>query len=153
MDTCLICERIDLIKKGTNPYVVKELETGYVVIGDHQFCRGYTLFLCKIHATELHELEPDFRYTFLREMSTVAEAVWRAFHPVKLNYELLGNSDPHLHWHIFPRHHDDPEPRRPIWLIGADIRKAKESEPNPEELINLKNALLGELDALLLDKK
>jgi len=34
---CLICERIDMIKEGINPYFVAELETGYVVIGDHQF--------------------------------------------------------------------------------------------------------------------
>ncbi len=31
---CLICDRINMIKAGTNPYFVKELETGYVVIGD-----------------------------------------------------------------------------------------------------------------------
>ena len=27
--------RIEMIKKGSNPYFVKELETGYVVIGDN----------------------------------------------------------------------------------------------------------------------
>ncbi len=29
---CLICDRIEMIKRGENPYFVKELETGYVVI-------------------------------------------------------------------------------------------------------------------------
>ena len=33
---CMICERIRAIKNGTNPYFVQELETGYVVLGDHQ---------------------------------------------------------------------------------------------------------------------
>ncbi|MBR1765245.1 MAG: hypothetical protein IJ746_07615 [Ruminococcus sp.] len=33
---CLICDRIKMIQNGTNPYFVKELETGYVVIGDNQ---------------------------------------------------------------------------------------------------------------------
>ncbi len=33
---CLICERIEMIKDGKNPYFVMELETGYVVMGDHQ---------------------------------------------------------------------------------------------------------------------
>ena len=46
---CLICKRIEMIKNGNNPYYVKELETGYVVIGDHQHFKGYTLFLCKEH--------------------------------------------------------------------------------------------------------
>lgn len=32
---CLVCDRIGLIKEGKNPYFVKELETGYVVLGDH----------------------------------------------------------------------------------------------------------------------
>lgn len=33
---CFICDRIEMIKNGSNPYFVKELETGYVVIGDNQ---------------------------------------------------------------------------------------------------------------------
>ena len=36
MEYCMVCERIDWIKNGKNPYFVKELNTGYVVIGDHQ---------------------------------------------------------------------------------------------------------------------
>lgn len=46
---CLICDRICMIKDKTNPYFVKELETGYVVIGDYQHFKGYTLFLFKEH--------------------------------------------------------------------------------------------------------
>lgn len=59
VENCLICNRINKIKEGTNPYFVAELETGYVVIGDHQLFRGYTLFLCKHHETELHFLEEE----------------------------------------------------------------------------------------------
>ena len=44
---CLICDRIQMIKDETNPFFVKELETGYVVFGDTQRIEGYTLFLCK----------------------------------------------------------------------------------------------------------
>ena len=49
--SCLICDRIQMIKEGKNPYFVCELETGYVVLGDYQRFRGYTLFLCKEHVT------------------------------------------------------------------------------------------------------
>ena len=100
---CLICDRIQMIKEGNNPYFVKELETGYVVLGDNQHFKGYTIFLCKQHATELHELDADFKLKFLEEMSLVGEAVSRAFPCEKMNYELLGNGDSHLHWHLFPR--------------------------------------------------
>ena len=79
MCDCMICERIDWIKKNENPYFVRELDTGYVVIGDHQRIKGYSLFLCKQHETELHFLEPAFRDAFLHEMAVVAEAVYNAF--------------------------------------------------------------------------
>ena len=104
---CLICNRISLINDGKNPYFVKELDTGYVVIGDHQYFRGYTIFLCKEHKTELFQLPKLYKMRFLEEMSIVAEAVSKAFKAEKMNYELLGNGDTHLHWHLFPRKKDD----------------------------------------------
>ena len=79
--SCGVCERIALTRQGQNPYFVRELETGYVVIGDHQRFKGYTLFLCKEHATEIHFLEKEFQNRFLQEMSLTAEAVYRAFSP------------------------------------------------------------------------
>lgn len=64
MNECLICERIELIKKGRNKYFVTELETGYVVIGDHQYFEGYTLFLSNVHKHELHELNRGDKENF-----------------------------------------------------------------------------------------
>ena len=61
---CLICDRIDMIKNGTNPYFVKELETGYVVIGDYQHFAGYSLFLFKEHQTELFQLNKETKTKF-----------------------------------------------------------------------------------------
>ena len=67
---CFICDRINEIKNGTNPYFVRELETGYVVLGDNQHFRGYTLFLYKRHdgLTELFDLEPEERAKFMEKM-------------------------------------------------------------------------------------
>ena len=87
---CGICERIQMIQNHTNPYFVMELETGYVVMGDHQRIHGYTLFLCKLHVHELHQLDLSFRSKHLTEMSVVSEAVNRAFHADKMNIESLG---------------------------------------------------------------
>lgn len=138
---CLICDRIQAIESSDNPYFVQELKTGYVVLGDYQFFKGYTLFLSKIHANELHELPTEFRRDFLWEMSIVAEAVFQAFHPKKLNYELLGNTDEHMHWHIFPRHENDPLSNRTVWNIEKEIRNAESAKPSPEKLEELKNKL------------
>lgn len=77
-----------LIKENTNPWFVKELESGYVVIGGHQHFKGYTLFLCKEHKTELFQLNYATKMKYLEEMSVVAEAVAKAFGAEKMNYEL-----------------------------------------------------------------
>ena len=120
MTKCLICERIQLIKENRNHYFVTELATGYVVIGDSQYFNGYTLFLSKEHVLELHKhSQPD---AYLRDMRQVGEAVYKAFNPVKLNYEILGNSDPHLHTHIFPRYKNDLYPNRPVWVVDKKLR-------------------------------
>jgi len=145
---CFVCDRIAKIVKNKNPYFVAELETGYVVLGDYQFYKGYTVFLCKEHKTELHQLDPDFRLKFLKEMSDVAEAVYLAFGPEKLNYELLGNLDSHLHWHIFPRYKDDPNPESPIWFVDKNVRCSEKAKPSESELGNLKNKLTNALKRL-----
>ncbi|MBI2034719.1 MAG: HIT family protein [Candidatus Levybacteria bacterium] len=145
---CLICKRIQLIKKGKNPYFVTELSTGYVVIGDHQYYRGYTLFLCKNHVYELHQLKKEFRMKFLYEMSIVGQALFNAFKPDKLNYELLGNTQPHLHCHIFPRYKTDPNKNHPVWTVNASIRNADSTEPTKSDLEEMERKLLKEIKKL-----
>ncbi len=151
---CLICDRIKSIKEGTNPYFVKELETGYVVIGDYQHFKGYTLFLCKKHKVELFHLEEKEKLCFLEEMSLVSEAVARAFGAEKMNYELLGNGDTHLHWHLFPRFSGDLEDygnqgKGPVWWYPREKMYSDENRPSENELEELKTALLKELERSL----
>lgn len=129
----IIQARIKQIQKGENPFFVAELHTGYVVIGEHQRFLGYTLFLSKTDKTELHQLEEKTKVDFLEEMSLVAECVWEAFKPKKLNYELLGNGDPHLHWHIFPRYEDDGV-KGPVWWLPYDEMKVVLSDKEMSKL-------------------
>lgn len=151
---CMICDRIRMIKSGTNPYFVKELETGYVVIGDNQHFKGYTLFLFKEHVTELFNLADDVRVKFLDEMTVVAEAVSKAFGAEKMNYECLGNGDTHLHWHLFPRVGGDLEGygangKGPVWWYPREKMYADDTVPSPDELEAMKQALRNELDKLI----
>ncbi|MBH0165502.1 HIT family protein [Fictibacillus sp. 7GRE50] len=138
-----------MINNRTNPYFVAELETGFVVIGDHQYFKGYTLFLSKQHKTELHFLETDMKKTFLNEMSLVAEAVYNAFNAEKLNYELLGNGDSHLHWHLFPRRENDSPVKGPVWWVDREEMFADEIRPSQDELEDMKNRLNAELSKLI----
>ena len=143
---CLICERIELIKQGKNPHFVKELETGYVVIGDGQYFKGYTLFLAKEHVTELHQMEYATKIKFLEEMSIVQEAVAKAFQAEKMNIELLGNGDAHVHWHLFPRKAGDMQGyghngRGPVWWVPWEEMSSEEYQPKESDLLQLVNHL------------
>jgi len=149
MNDCLICERIVLIKENKNPYFVRELNTGYVVIGDQQRIKGYTLFLCKQHAYELHQLESHYRDEFLHEVAVVSEAVYNAVQPDKLNHALLGvGRGLHMHWHIYPRRDGDTPVPGPVWQLGKELVDEKYNPAN-EELEVLKMKLNEELDKLL----
>ena len=146
-EACEICEQVPRMN-DTNPYFVAEMQSGYVVLGWNQIYPGYTLFLSKRHAPELHDLEPDVRVKFLTEMAVVAEAVFRAFSPRKLNYEMLGNSVAHMHWHLFPRYADDPNPQWPVWSNEAYTQAPRRTPIEPERLADMRARLQSELSKL-----
>jgi diadenosine tetraphosphate (Ap4A) HIT family hydrolase len=104
---------------------VTELEHSFVLLNRDQFFPGYTLLFTKLHVTELFHLDRAARSGLMEEVSRVAEALFTLFQPDKINYELLGNMVPHIHWHLVPRRSDEPLWPRPIW-----------SEPHNELLLS-----------------
>jgi diadenosine tetraphosphate (Ap4A) HIT family hydrolase len=96
---------------------IADCGTSIAYLFDDQFFPGWTVLVLKRHATELFELSIDERSRLIEDVSTMAEALMDAFHPVKINYELLGNQLAHIHWHVIPRLADDPSPRHPVWTV------------------------------------
>lgn len=142
---CDICRRISQIQSGNHPAFLAEFPTGYAVLGDNQFFRGYTLFLCKHPAPDLENLPRDLRFQFLREMALVSEAVSKVVQPHKMNVESLGNMAPHLHFHLFPRYLSESEPTKPVWLTmpqGDEAEKYAFDAARDAELVRqLRGAL------------
>jgi diadenosine tetraphosphate (Ap4A) HIT family hydrolase len=97
------------------------------ILGPWQYYQGYCILVARTHATELSQLPDAERVAYLNEMCLLARAIENTFHPRKVNYELLGNQVPHLHWHLFPRYDHDPEVRKPVWL-ALDRAERDESE-------------------------
>ena len=90
---------------------------------------------------------------FLEEMSMVAEAVSKAFGAEKMNYELLGNGDTHLHWHLFPRVSGDIENygnkgKGPVWWYPMEKMYNDGNRPSSLELDEMKKKLLNALNEL-----
>ncbi|MEX2146423.1 MAG: HIT family protein [Candidatus Rokuibacteriota bacterium] len=85
---------------------------------DDQFFPGWTVLVLNRHATELFELEAGERATLMDEVARVAHALAREHGAVKVNYALLGNQLPHIHWHVIPRGANDPAPREAVWAVA-----------------------------------
>ncbi|MFZ2060377.1 MAG: HIT family protein, partial [Candidatus Binatus sp.] len=103
---------IGRIKAGAFPDFIAELKSCYVILGDQQFYRGYCVLFAKLHATELYLMPADTARLLSDEMRLVAEAIAAVVQPWKMNYECLGNSEPHVHWHLLPRSKNEPEELR-----------------------------------------
>ena len=95
--------------------VFYESRTSIGKLNPDQFFKGYSFLSLKWHSEELYQLSKKDRTSFLQDMSNVAAALARTLNPDKMNYELLGNGMPHLHWHLIPRYRTDPMWGRPIW--------------------------------------
>ncbi|GKS57328.1 HIT family protein [Nitrospira sp.] len=84
---------------------------------DDQYFEGWTVLVLKQHATELFQLSAAERARLMEEVSAVALVLAETYRARKINYELLGNQLPHIHWHVVPRGQDDPAPAEPVWRV------------------------------------
>jgi diadenosine tetraphosphate (Ap4A) HIT family hydrolase len=114
--TAAACPMCALVAKEGDLHVA-DLPTARVYFNQDQFFPGWVYVVLRRHATELYELTPPERAAHVEDVSRVAEALAAVYHPAKMNYELLGNQVPHIHWHLVPRLAADPEPHAPIWRV------------------------------------
>ena len=132
---CGICAMIDRIKANAFPDFIAELKSCYVILGDQQYYRGYCVLFAKLHATELYLMPADTARLLFDEMRLVAEAIASVVNPWKMNYECLGNSEPHVHWHLLPRYESDALRHGPVWLRPESERKVTLDESDRRALI------------------
>lgn len=128
---CPFCRKLANLNQLPADELVWQFPHSVALLGPWQFFPGYCILIARRHATELFHLGDDERRAFLDELTLLARAVADCFRPHKLNYELLGNQVPHLHWHVFPRTLDDPDTLRPVWLA---INRAERDEAERHRL-------------------
>ena len=121
-------DRIGSALRGENPTVLAQLPGGFAVIGDVQWLPGYCVLLSHDPSAErLSDLPRAGRLAFLASMERLGEAVEQACSRVdpgfrRVNLEILGNTDPFLHAHVWPRYDWEPAELvgRPVWLYPAE---------------------------------
>jgi diadenosine tetraphosphate (Ap4A) HIT family hydrolase len=140
--SCDLCNKLDRLRELPKGEVLWQFAHSVALLGPWQFYQGYCILVSRSHATELSELPDDERRAYFEEMCVLARAIEEAYHPDKLNYEILGNQVPHLHWHLFPRSRKDPNFRKPVWLA---IERA---EKDRAEKLDLQTAPASRLDIM-----
>ncbi len=114
----LIHRRVQSARQGSNSTVICRVRSGWIVLGDVQFLRGYSLLLPDPVVADLNALTGNQRNQFLQDMAMLGDALLAVTGANRINYEILGNSEAALHAHLFPRYATEPEEqrRKPVWF-------------------------------------
>jgi diadenosine tetraphosphate (Ap4A) HIT family hydrolase len=81
---------------------------------------GYAIAIWRgRHVAEPTELSPEEAAAYWLEVLRVGRALEAHYRPAKVNYQVLGNSLPHLHTHIVLRYADDEAPGRPLDFLAT----------------------------------
>jgi diadenosine tetraphosphate (Ap4A) HIT family hydrolase len=110
---CPACEegRPDRTEHGVR-FFAGEVLDAYLRRTDIQ--RGLSVAIWRgRHVVEPTELTDEEAAAYWRELLIVGRTIEQTMQPLKMNYNLLGNSVPHLHAHLVPRYEDDPKPGWP----------------------------------------
>lgn len=123
----LIHERVEMAQAGTNPTVLCWMPSGWAVLGDAQFIPGYCLLLPDPVVPDLNALDADARRQYLSDMTIIGDALLEVTDAYRINYEILGNTEPALHTHIFPRYLAEPKEYlgRPVFSYPREERSSK----------------------------
>jgi diadenosine tetraphosphate (Ap4A) HIT family hydrolase len=94
---------------------------------------GYTIAIWRgRHVAELTELTKDEARQYLDEVLRIARAIETQYRPIKMNFDILGNTVPHLHTHILPRYREDGSPLAPSRLMRGAVTDQRQI---PDETI------------------
>lgn len=148
-------DRIGSAHRGENPLVIARMRSGFAVIGDTQHLPGYSLLLTDDPtADHLSDLGWERRTQFLFDMALIGEAVTHACQANalrRINYEVLGNSIPHLHAHVHARYDWEPPDKvgGPIWRYPKDVRNDPQYAYSDSQHGELRAAITTELQSLM----
>ena len=101
-------QRIESARIGANQAAVCRLASGWVFLADLQYLRAYCILMADPLVESINSLPAPARSQFLSDMALVGDALLAVTGACRINYAILGNTDPVLHAHIVPRYADEP---------------------------------------------
>jgi diadenosine tetraphosphate (Ap4A) HIT family hydrolase len=107
-----IHKMVEACRAGTHAPLIVRMASGWAVMGNSQFLRGYSLLLPDPVVPHLNAMKASTRDQFLSDMGKLGDAVLAATGALRINYAMFGNVEPALHAHVIPRYTDEPETMR-----------------------------------------
>jgi diadenosine tetraphosphate (Ap4A) HIT family hydrolase len=122
-----IQERVETARAGTNLTVICRMPSGWAVLCDMQHLPGYSILLPDPVVGSINDLSREQRADYLCDMVTVGDALLDVTGSFRINYAILGNSDPVLHAHIVPRYLTEPDGIRqgPPWSYPKETLSSR----------------------------
>lgn len=135
---------------------IADLSTSTLLLFRDQRFKGYCILsFAARRIKSLESLSDDEYRMFFLDLRAASRAIRQALNPDHMNYELLGNSNPHLHWHIVPRYKTDPRWGQPIWEDWPrnefNVNRYTLSPAEYEEIVTAIRQYLAQVDSVLPD--
>jgi diadenosine tetraphosphate (Ap4A) HIT family hydrolase len=109
-----IIGQVENARKGNEPALICRVSSGWVVLANRQYLRGYCILISDPIVSSINDLANNERVAFLCDMAAVGDALMDVTGAYRINYAILGNTDPVLHAHIVPRYLSEPDQYRQI---------------------------------------
>ncbi len=116
--SCPLCESDGglLVFKNDQFRVIQAVEAGFP---------AFYRVVWNAHVAEFSDLQTDERHACMNAVVMVEQVLREQLQPTKINLAALGNSVPHLHWHVIARFDWDSHFPSPVW---AAPQRAPEAE-------------------------
>lgn len=139
----VIHRRVSALREGREPTCIARMPSGWAVLGDPQVLRGYCLLLPDPVVGDLGDLTGVARTQFLDDMARLGDAVRAVTGARRINYAMLGNQEPALHAHVFPRFADEPEALRSSqpWAYDWSVAPRFDSVRDAPLIADLRRAI------------
>jgi diadenosine tetraphosphate (Ap4A) HIT family hydrolase len=102
-----IHRRVEQLRAGQDPTLIARLPSGWAVLGEQQFLRGYSLLLPDSVVGTLNDLHGAARMQLLTDAARLGDALLTVCGALRINYAIFGNQEPALHVHVVPRYADE----------------------------------------------
>ena len=140
-----IHKQVEAARSGSESALICQIPSGWVVLANWQFLRGYCIQMPDPVVPSLNDLTQLARTAYLSDMAIIGDALLEVTGAYRINYAIMGNSDQVLHSHIVPRYLTEPDQFRMSnpWMYPPETMDATlfNCEHDKDLLLQIKNAI------------